>query len=73
MNRLHPHPRVTAVAKNTTTAAPLALPQLSGRGIFRKTSSKDSRYVFASGLIRLNGLVLTSKFFAYFGNTTPVI
>src|SRR5229473_6376194 len=33
---LHPHPRVTAVAKTRNRRAACPLPQLSGRGIFRK-------------------------------------
>ncbi len=34
---LHPHPRVTAVAKTRNRRAACPLPQLSGRGIFRKS------------------------------------
>jgi hypothetical protein len=37
--RLDPHPRVTAVAKKTATAAPLALSRYAGEGSSEEASS----------------------------------
>ncbi len=44
---LHPHPRVTAVAKTRNRPAACPLPQLSGRGILEVVREPSTSFAFA--------------------------